>query len=178
MDPNSSMLESVFDRFPEIRPWIITLGVMLAVVAIADVYVFRDIVQSNKERAERVILRRQTEELKQHLLEISDKNEHIRSIRHDMKNHLAVLSGLVENVEEHEELKDYVRKLDVDVKSSESGFSTGNVVIDALLSVKYREITKKLEKCRFDTDDLIFPKDLKISDFDLAIILGNALDNA
>ncbi|MBR1702898.1 MAG: GHKL domain-containing protein [Lachnospiraceae bacterium] len=177
-DTNSTPYESLYDRFPELQPLIIALGVLLAVVTIADVYVFRDIVKSNKERAERVILRRQADELKQHLLEISDKNERIRSIRHDMKNHIAVLTGLLEDVKGHEELKAYVQKLDRDVGAADSGFSTGNVVMDALLSVKYREISGRLRECRFDTDALLFPQDLEISDFDLAVLLGNALDNA
>ena len=53
-------------------------------------------------------------------------------------------------------------------------FRTGNVVADAILNMKFHEAKSKMENIRIEVDNLIFPKDLKIESYDLAVILCNA----
>lgn len=56
-------------------------------------------------------------------------------------------------------------------------FRTGNTVADTLLNMKYYEAVRTVSDLKIDTDKLFFPQDLKIHDYDIGVVLGNALDN-
>ncbi len=94
-------------------------------------------------------------------------------LRHDMKNHIIVLSGLFQN-KEWEKLGDYLKKMEGSgLKLRED--VTGNRVVDALLYRK-RERAEK-ENVKWECDVQI-PKDCCIHEFDLCVLFGNILDNA
>ena len=58
-------------------------------------------------------------------------------------------------------------------------YSTGLSVIDALLGGKEQEAREKFgDTFTFQADGLIFSPDLSVREYDIAVILGNALDNA
>ena len=44
--------------------------------------------------------------------------------------------------------------------------------------MKYYEAVRIVSDLKMDTDKLFFPQDLKIHNYDIGVILGNALDNA
>lgn len=78
--------------------------------------------------------------------------EHIysgmRSLKHDMKNTLAVVMQLALGTEnaENAELKTYLNELNQTMDRLEMKFRTGNTVVDTLLNMKYHEITRSLPK--------------------------------
>lgn len=95
-------------------------------------------------------------------------------LRHDLKNKLSPLYGLaktgksVELVEQLEEL--------MDICHSSNEYSTsGHTTVDSIINFKlqHAEIENILV-----TTDIFIPSDLMISTFDIAVILGNLLDNA
>lgn len=95
-------------------------------------------------------------------------------LRHDMKNHVIALSGLLEK-KEWEKMNDYLRKME-DSGSLKSGEEiTGNMVVDALLYQK-RKLAEQ-ENIRWECDVQI-PGRCCINEFDLCVLFGNLLDNA
>lgn len=95
-------------------------------------------------------------------------------LRHDMKNHILALSGLLES-KEYEKLSDYLNSMR-DSESLVVGLdATGNQAIDALLYQK-REMA---ESCQIAWEcDVHLPKPCCINEFDLCVLFGNILDNA
>lgn len=99
----------------------------------------------------------------------------IKSIRHDLKNHLLSIYAKL-NKKEYIQCQQYVSKMLDNVKiSSTFEFDTGNTVLDAILSAKKDEAEKK--NISFNTN-LRIPHNLPICEDDICIIFGNALDNA
>lgn len=95
-------------------------------------------------------------------------------LRHDMKNHIIALSGLLEK-KEWAKMENYLKKME-DCGSLGSGEeATGNRVVDALLYQKRKLAEQKniLWECGVQ-----IPKKCSIDEFDLCVLFGNILDNA
>jgi len=100
--------------------------------------------------------------------------EQIKAFRHDIKNHLSVLGGLL-NGGKLEEGKDYLKKLEAASDALSFPYQTGNPVVDILLG-------EKLGLARTNgiaaEVSVLLPRSCEIDDFDLCVIFANALDNA
>lgn len=98
----------------------------------------------------------------------------ISALRHDLKNHLLSLKLLNENGST-EEIKAYIDSLLEQGNPPRKVFHTGNDLADGLLSMKLdAENTKDIEvKVSMDLSSATF-----LTNEDLCVIMGNALDNA
>ena len=103
-----------------------------------------------------------------------EENEVIHKIRHDQKNFIIGLLSQIQN-------KDYdemVKQLNAQLQELQAGSGQnicGNSVIDTIINYKISEAKKKNIKIDFHYKGL---HNIQISGIDLAILLGNALDNA
>lgn len=98
----------------------------------------------------------------------------VRTLRHDMRNHMSVLLGLLERGETVK-AEEYVGELIGSPALSGGRHICAHPAANAVLSVKLGE----LERLGIPADyQVSLPEDLSISDTDLCALLGNALDNA
>lgn len=102
------------------------------------------------------------------------KDEEIRKFRHDVRKHLHVLSMLCRkgNIDEAGR---YVDELDGRVEEM-TGIVTGNAIADYFVN----EAVYQLEQSGEIVYNVVgrFPDEMRISNMDLCVLLGNALDNA
>lgn len=94
-------------------------------------------------------------------------------LRHDMKNHVIVLSALFQN-KEWEKMGDYLKKMEGS-GPEEGGDMTGNKALDALLYQKRKQAEENNIKWECDVQ---IPKGYAVHEFDLCVLFGNLLDNA
>lgn len=98
----------------------------------------------------------------------------VRTLRHDMRNHMAVLQGLLDNGDTGK-AEEYLRELLGSAALSGGRRICAHETANAVLSVKLGE----LERLGIPADyQVSLPEKLSISDTDLCALLGNALDNA
>ncbi len=93
--------------------------------------------------------------------------------RHDMKNHVIALSGLLAG-KEWEKMSAYLENLADGILETE-GEVTGSRAVDALLQRKQNQAEK--ETIGWECDVQV-PGDCGIYEFDLCVLFGNILDNA
>lgn len=172
----------LYDRYPllvVVIPAVLTLSLLSILYGVK---LFQDMVVLNQEKQRRVIMEQQIKGLQNHVNEMERVYSGIRGMRHDIKNQMAVVMQLVEQIKNKEDISTewnrYLLELNRSIDRLELQFRTGNVVADAILNMKFHEAKSKMENIRIEVDNLIFPKDLKIESYDLAVILCNALDNA
>ena len=112
--------------------------------------------------------------ISKHYAEVQTIYTNMRGWRHDYHNHLqAIKAHLALN--QIPELYTYLDKLENDLKSVDTIFKTGNLMLDAILnskitlasSLKIRVVAKAEA-----------PEQLHVSEIDLCVILGNLIDNA
>jgi sensor histidine kinase regulating citrate/malate metabolism len=115
----------------------------------------------------------QVSDMKKHIGEVEKLYQDIRSLRHDMGNHIQMLEHLV--AENHmDDAAEYMEHLKKEWKEISPEIKTGSPVIDVILMEKLREAKEK--QIRF-ISDFHYPGDTKLNAFDLSVILNNALDN-
>ncbi|MEG0240300.1 sensor histidine kinase [Anaerorhabdus sp.] len=120
------------------------------------------------------LLSQQMELQKQHFKELSAYNQEIRSIKHDLKNHISMIRGYLQNNQIQYAL-DYINRFDENIQQISSLVFTGNNTVDILLNQKM--LLCKQNNINLDYNILI-PNQFDIPDLDLCIILSNLLDNA
>ena len=166
----------LYDRFPIL---IIIVPAILSLSLLSILYVvktFQDMIALNREKNSRIILEKQIENMQEHMEEMERIYSGIRSMKHDMKNTLAVIMQLAGR--EEAELQTYLSELNQNFYNLEFQFKTGNTVVDTLLNMKYHEAIRIIPDIRIDAERLLFSDEMHIQSYDIGVMIGNALDNA
>lgn len=111
---------------------------------------------------------------REYVEETKSRYEKTQSFRHDFKNHMLILRGIIEKGNLNEAIS-YLNKLDNVTNELSFLCHTNNAILDILLSSKLslaQQIGIKV-KCSFE-----LPEQCAIDVFDMCIVFSNALDNA
>lgn len=98
----------------------------------------------------------------------------VRTLRHDLRNHLTVLQGLVEHGD-REKVQAYLEQIVGSPALQGSRQLCENEVANAVVSAKAEEMERKGLIWELQ---ITLPPELPVADTDLCALLGNALDNA
>lgn len=114
----------------------------------------------------------QNDLITRHCDEVENMYRQMRGWRHDYHNHIQAMLALTDNPEQ---LRRYLWTLNDDLTTVDTVLKTGNVMVDAILNSKLSLIKSKQIAVNAKA---AVPKELKISEVDLCVIIGNLLDNA
>lgn len=148
-------------------------GVAVTVVVILIV-LYQNIKAAQKEQLANRLLSVQVDNLKRHIEQVENLYQDIRSMKHDMTNHVLTLERLYAG-NNTKETRDYVRDLKAVLIETAGGVKSGNPVTDVILREWETEAQKK--NISFICD-FHYPTDTNINAFDVSVILNNALQNA
>ena len=98
----------------------------------------------------------------------------VRTLRHDLRSHLTVVMGLLEQ-QEHHKAMEYLQNLSESPALHNSQLICENEAANVVLNAKLADIENLELECDYS---ISLPKTLAILDIDLCALLGNALDNA
>ena len=115
----------------------------------------------------------QQELIEKHCEEVQNIYNTMRGWRHDYRNHIAVMQGMLSSGK-LKELENYLGELNVDLNTVDTVIKTGNVTVDAILNSKLSLAKNKNIK----TDVTARVPETDVTDVELCVILGNLLDNA
>jgi two-component system, LytTR family, sensor histidine kinase AgrC len=116
----------------------------------------------------------QNDLITKHCDEVENIYRQMRGWRHDYHNHIQAMKAHLA-LNQTAELDDYLGKLDTDLTAVDTVIKTGNVMVDAILNSKLSLANSK--KISINVKAIV-PKELKISEIDLCVIIGNLIDNA
>ncbi|MCI9002806.1 MAG: GHKL domain-containing protein, partial [Oscillibacter sp.] len=151
---------------------LLLLQIMGLAALLCTLYAYRHLCKGFQAQAELQSLTQAAHEQKVYITEAQARYEQTKSFRHDIKNHLSVLDGLLRGGK-LEESREYLKKLETVSESLSFPYQTGNPVVDILLGEKLglaKEIAAEVS--------LVLPKPCGIDDLDLCVLFANALDNA
>ena len=114
----------------------------------------------------------QNDLITKHCDEVNHIYRTMRGWRHDYHNHIQAMLALTDSPEE---LRQYLWMLNDDLTTVDTVLKTGNVMVDAILNSKLSLIKTKNIAVNAKA---VVPAELKISEIDLCVIIGNLLDNA
>ena len=172
----------LYDSYP---PLILMVpGILLVSLfsVLGSVRLLQDMIALNREKSGRLVMEQQVRSMEAHMQEMNRTYAEIRSIRHDIHNQLAVVHEMLwqggGTEETIQELAGYLGTLDRMTALSRPGFQTGNMMADALLHMKYHEASEQIPGILIEAEDLVFPTKSCVENYDIIVILCNALDNA
>ena len=109
-----------------------------------------------------------------HYKEVENMYRQMRGWRHDYRNHIQAMKVLAAGGD-MEAIKAYLDNLDTDLSTVDTAIKTGNAMADAILNSKISLAKSKNINVRADAH---IPVQLKMSEIDLCVIIGNLFDNA
>jgi hypothetical protein len=116
----------------------------------------------------------QLKQMKKRFQEVDTFYGDIRKVRHEMRNHMTNIKGLIAT-EKYNEVDSYIEKLDDTIQGLDFKYSTGNPLCDVIINDKAGAAGRL--HIAFDIH-FFYQETNAISTFDLGIVLSNLLDNA
>ena len=150
------------------------LHYLISIVAILVVIVmFQNWKEMQEEQRGQELVLNQISDMKKHIGEVEKLYRDIRSMRHDMGNHIQTLEHLVAH-NNMDDAAEYLEHLKNEWDEVSPEIKTGSPVIDVILMEKLREAKER--QIRF-LSDFHYPQNTKLNAFDLSVIMNNALNN-
>ena len=150
------------------------LHYLISIVAILVVIVmFQNWKEMQEEQRGQELVLNQISDMKKHIGEVEKLYRDIRSMRHDMGNHIQTLEHLVAH-NNMDDATEYLEHLKNEWDEVSPEIKTGSPVIDVILMEKQREAKER--QIRF-LSDFHYPQNTKLNAFDLSVIMNNALNN-
>ena len=150
------------------------LHYLISIVAILVVIVmFQNWKEMQEEQRGQELVLNQISDMKKHIEEVEKLYRDIRSMRHDMGNHIQTLEHLVAH-SNMDDATEYLEHLKNEWDEVSPEIKTGSPVIDVILMEKLREAKER--QIRF-LSDFHYPHNTKLNAFDLSVIMNNALNN-
>lgn len=147
------------------------------IVLVTNVLVFgmyNMILKNYEEKINELRLKQQNIMYGQQLKLMQSAMINMSAVNHDIKNHLSIISGFLEqgNLGKVEK---YLTEINSAYKVTGEYAKTGNFILDSILNYKIDEAVKANIIVELNAK---VPKDLKLPEFDMNIILSNIIDNA
>lgn len=158
-------------REPEsqIMPLLFSTLIILVLLCISLYDKFLILIEENANyKIQAEINRLQTD----YALQIDENLKILRSVRHDIKNHLIIIDGYAAQ-KKFEKIHEYISRIGARFKDT-APIQTSSTAVSAILNEKSALAQQKNISCEITCN---FPS-LKIDDFTMITILGNLLDNA
>lgn len=171
IDDKNHYLPYIFHKIYYILPFVsFTLLISILITA----YTFNKMLECEQEQQKNILMEQQFKLQLKHSKNVEGLYNSIRSIKHDMNNHLSCLRSLA-NTNNIEETKKYLNNISKTINKLDFQIKTGNCISDAVINEKFN--IAKGEGITFICDFML-PNEISLEPVDLCVILSNTLDNA
>lgn len=167
----------LYNKYPLLSVLIPVILLLSLLSMVYGIRLLQNMISLNREKSGRLILQQQVRSMQEHFQEMDRLYTGIRSMKHDMKNQLSVVSQLAKQ-KDTVVLQEHLMEMNQRMEALDCPFQTGNAVADTILNMKYYEAIARIPDLRLLTEELLFPEAFCIQSYDLAVILCNAIDNA
>lgn len=137
-------------------------------------YLYHTYIDMYQKLHEKEVLEQQVKIYSNQLEVIEQTQTKVHSLRHDMRNHIQELRRLTVRNEEQETMR-YLDKMENSMTNEKEYVYSGNREIDGILNYMLEKANNALQKVEIEIRNL---RNLDEYSFELAVILGNLLDNA
>lgn len=155
-------------------PYKVSIIISLLLLIIIILFVLYDGLKNVAElKLEKSILAQENKYYTNQFRFMKSSQDSTQRLKHDIRNHIAVLGGLVKMGETGKVL-DYIERLEGSIGFNKIYAESHNPVIDSIVNYKLGALPLDI----IIHSDVHVPSDLELDAFDMTKILGNLLDNA
>ena len=146
----------------------------MVVCDFAVIYLYDSLSEMFMKHSRAVLLAKERDYYHEQSELIQRHYKELRKFRHDMKNRMIVIQEMSDNGG-NKAVSEYTRKLADRLEQIKTYSMTGNIAIDSVIDYK---MTQAYENNISVETDIAIPEKLEADEDDMAVVLGNALDNA
>lgn len=156
------------------RAFLTASGAGILLIELLVFYLYDVLTEAYRKLEEQSLLEKQILTYSNQLDVLARSEEKVAAFRHDMKNHLADLAGMAK-MQKNKEIEAYIQEMGMYMENPEEFVSTGNKAIDSLMNYLLGQAKEQLQEVDYE---IFIPAELKISAFNMNVILGNLIENA
>ncbi|NBI92243.1 ATP-binding protein [Lachnospiraceae bacterium] len=156
------------------RMILISVSVGILLINLLIFYLYGVLVDAYLKLEERALFERQIASYANQLNIMTQTEEKVRTLKHDMKHHLNELMILARH-QNDDKVMDYICDMQAYLENPHEYISSGNQEVDSLMNYMLNRAKTVLNHVNYEIN---IPKELAIRSFDLNVIVGNLLENA
>lgn len=155
------------------HPYAVIALSVLCLINVGMYSLYESVVESYRDKVQAAVMKQQIEMYDNQFEIINQSQQNIRSLKHDMHNHLLNINSNLQN-ERYEDTQKYIARMESALEVPKEHVRTGNLAIDGIMNYKLEQI--KALGC-VPVIEIDVPEERFMPDFDLTVIMGNLLDN-
>lgn len=143
-------------------------GILVTIIS------YQKMVGLQKEKERYFVEQQQVHAIQERMAEVDQFYDGIRRMKHEMKNHLTNIKGLLESGD-YGSMGQYISRMDESMDAFEFSIKTGNAVTDVIVNDRQKAAEKQGIRFR---SEFTYPESERYDAYDIGIIVNNLLQNA
>ena len=171
---NKDMTFLLYEQFPVFLGIVPVAAVLFYAGILLTIGFYQKMIDLQEEKQKYFVEQQQVHAIQERIEEVEQFYDGILRMKHEMKNHLTNIKGLVRNGS-YGEMEQYIDRMDESMDVFELTVKTGNVVTDVIVNDNQKTAERRgLQVC----SEFSYPQTDGYNAYDIGIIINNLLQNA
>lgn len=164
----------LYEQYPAFLGLVPLICILFYIGIFNSIVSYQEMIKLQEEKKKYFVEEQQVHAIQERMEEVEQFYNGIRQMRHEMRNHLTNIKGLLESGN-YEDMQQYLSKMDESMNVFEISVKTGNAVTDVIVNDKQKAASK--QGIQFQSD-FSYPASDRYDAYDVGIIINNLLQNA
>ncbi len=164
----------LYEQYPALIGIVPVVAALFYVGILATIVSYQKMVGLQEEKERYFVEQQQVHAIQERMAEVDQFYDGIRRMKHEMKNHLTNIKGLLESGD-YGSMGQYISRMDESMDAFEFSIKTGNAVTDVIVNDRQKAAEKQGIRFR---SEFTYPESERYDAYDIGIIVNNLLQNA
>lgn len=171
---NENLVFQLYEQFPVFLGIVPVVAALFYAGILITIVSYQKMIGLQEEKEKYFVEQQQVHAIQERMEEVEQFYHGIRQMKHEMKNHMTNIKGLVRNGS-YGDIEQYIDQMDESMNVFELSIKTGNAVTDVIVNDKQKAAEKQgiLFQSEFS-----YPKSDGYNAYDIGVIINNLLQNA
>lgn len=171
---NENLVFQLYEQFPVFLGIVPVVAALFYAGILITIVSYQKMIGLQEEKEKYFVEQQQVHAIQERMEEVEQFYNGIRQMKHEMKNHLTNIKGLVRNGS-YGDIEQYIDQMDESMNVFELSIKTGNAVTDVIVNDKQKAAEK--QGIQFQSE-FSYPKSDGYNAYDIGVIINNLLQNA
>ncbi|MFG6322295.1 MAG: GHKL domain-containing protein [Lachnospiraceae bacterium] len=171
---NENLVFQLYEQFPVFLGIVPVVAALFYAGILITIVSYQKMIGLQEEKEKYFVEQQQVHAIQERMEEVEQFYNGIRQMKHEMKNHLTNIKGLVRNGS-YGDIEQYIDHMDESMNVFELTIKTGNTVTDVIVNDKQKAAEK--QGIQFQSE-FSYPKSDGYNAYDIGVIINNLLQNA
>ena len=171
---NENTMIQLYEQFPVFLGIVPVVAALFYAGILITIVSYQKMIRLQEEKEKYFVEQQQVHAIQERMEEVEQFYHGIRQMKHEMKNHMTNIKGLVRNGS-YGDIEQYIDHMDESMDVFELTIKTGNTVTDVIVNDKQKAAEK--QGIQFQSA-FSYPKSDDYNAYDIGVIINNLLQNA